>query len=83
MTVERIRRLRTGVTTEDSFGTPPAARGSMMNIAGASDDDLEPGEELLTDEGDDTTMKGPVYDEGRTVRITVRELRELLAAALR
>lgn len=77
MPIRKTREAKT-LATEDAFGTPPAARGSMMNVAGASDDDLEPGEELLTDEGDDTTMKGPVYDEGRKLRVRLGELRRLL-----
>lgn len=32
---------------EDAFGTPPAARGGMMNVAGASDEDND--EPLLID----------------------------------
>ena len=48
MTARKTRRLKTAVTTEDAFGTPAAARGSMMNVAGATDDDVEG--ELLTDD---------------------------------
>lgn len=48
MTARNIRRLKTPVTTEDAFGTPAAARGSMINVAGATDDDVEG--DLLTDD---------------------------------
>jgi hypothetical protein len=54
---------------EDAFGTPAAARGSMLNIAGASedDDDLP----LLTDdsEGDDKMSLGELR---RLVRTLIR-----------
>ena len=74
--------------SEDAFGAPPAARGSMMNIAGA-EDELEPGEELLVDDmpegagdyGDDKAMNGPIYAEGR-VRTSLRVLRRALQKAL-
>ena len=67
MTAQKTRKPRTAVTTEDAFGTPPAARSSMMAVAGKTDDDedlpllTDDGEAMgPTDEGDDTTMKGPV-----------------------
>lgn len=79
MTTRRIQETEEEVTNQDAFGTPPAARGSMLNIAGKDDAD----EELpLLDDGDDTTMKGPVYEGGRTLRISVRELRKLVVASL-
>jgi hypothetical protein len=59
----------------DSFGTPPAARSSMMCVAGEEENDQD---ELLTDEGDDTIMNGPVYDEGKVIRIRLGELRKLI-----
>jgi len=40
MTTRKTREART-VATEDAFGTPPVARGSMMNVAGASDEDQD------------------------------------------
>ena len=46
MTARKIREAVTG-TNEDAFGTPPAARGSMMNVAGATDDDVDA--PLITD----------------------------------
>ncbi len=91
MTARKTRRSRTGAITEDAFGTPPAARGNMMNVAGASDDDMDPGEELLVDDGEgtgnveevpDTTMKGPVYPEGKLIRIKLGALRELVRSRL-
>ncbi len=89
MTARKTRRSQTGITTEDAFGTPPQARGNMMNVAGASDDDLDPGEELLVDDGEanvdeipDTTMKGPVYPEGKRIRIKLGALRELVRSRL-
>lgn len=48
MTARKTRRLKTAVTTEDAFGTPAAARGNMMNVAGATDDDVEG--DLITDD---------------------------------
>ena len=87
MAIRNIRRPRKAVTTEDAFGTPPAARGSMNVVAG-EEDDLQPGEELLVDDGEDLgetdamdTMDGPVY-EGRIVRIKLGVLRRLLANKL-
>jgi hypothetical protein len=71
MTARKTREART-VATEDAFGTPPAARGSMMAVAGA-EDELPAGEELLTDDGE---AMGPT--EGRVVRISLGELRRLL-----
>lgn len=64
---------------------PPAARSSMMKVAGRTDDEMEPGEELLADdgeamgptEGDGSTMAGPVYPEG-VVRCRLGELRSAL-----
>jgi len=61
-----------------------------MNVAGKTDDELEPGEELLTDEGEEcpelagdgmATMRGPVYPEG-VVRISVGQLRSFVRRAL-
>ena len=71
--------------TEDAFGTPPQARGSMNVLTGGEgDDDLEPGEELLTDEGDGMdVMDKPLYPEGRVVRVRLGNLRQLLSKALR
>jgi hypothetical protein len=74
MTVRKLRVPKKVATEIDSFGTPPAARGSMMCVAGAE----ESQEPLLTDEGDDTTMNGPVYDEGKIIRISVGTLRRLV-----
>lgn len=71
----------------------------MMKVAGKTDDDLPPGEELLvddpdatelsdmTDEGDDTVMKGPLYPHGSpnvqktesVVRVRLGELRAYIA----
>lgn len=79
MTVRKTLKPRK-VVTEAGPGTafqPPQARSSMMKVAGATDDDPDrQGEQLITDD-DETTMKGPVYDEG-TVRLTVGELREMV-----
>jgi hypothetical protein len=62
-------------TTEDAFGTPAVARGSMMNVAGKTDAEMDPDEELLVDEGDDTTMKGSVYPEGKQLlRMLISEI---------
>jgi len=74
----------TGCIAEDAFGTPPAARGSMNNLAnGPTDDDLEPGEEVLTDEGDGMdVMDKPIYPEGKVVRIKLGTLRRLLIKEL-
>jgi hypothetical protein len=50
----------------------------MMKVAGATDDDPDrQGEQLITDD-DETTMKGPVYDEGRVIRTTVGQLKRLV-----
>jgi hypothetical protein len=73
MTARKTRRSRTGVTTEDAFGTPPAARGSMMNVAGKTDDELEPGEELLVDDGEENKQT-----EGRVIRVRLGALRRLV-----
>lgn len=71
--------------TEDAFGAPPAARGSMMKVSGA-EDKLEPGEELLVDDPEEAagptedasqTMKGPVYPEHK-IRITLGDLKRLV-----
>jgi len=88
----RLNRLRSFVGSdlcihEDAFGTPPQARGGMMCVAGA-EDELDPGEELLTDdeansdENIDTTMKGPVYPEGRSLRISIGSLRLLIGECI-
>jgi hypothetical protein len=88
MTARKTRKPRTVVTTEDAFGTPPAARGSMMKVAGKTDADedlpllTDDGEAMGPTEGDDTTMKGPVYPEGRVIRIRMRELRRLVRSGL-
>lgn len=50
----------------------------MMCVAGEE----ESSNELLTDEGDDTTMKGPVYDEGKVIRMKVGTLRRIVRARL-
>lgn len=79
--------------TEDAFGRPPSAIGSMNVVAG-DEDDLEPGEELLDDgevtEHDDMaagdgmdTMDGPIYPEGRRIRMTIGELRHYVQTLLR
>lgn len=48
MTSRKTRGPKTVTTTEDAFGTPAAARGGMMTVAGASDsDETTP---LLTDD---------------------------------
>jgi hypothetical protein len=78
MTVRKLRVPKKMATELDSFGTPPAARSSMMCVAG----DEESDQPLLTDEGDDTVMKGPVYDEGRRIRISVGTLRSLVRSRL-
>lgn len=70
---------------EDAFGTPPAARGGMMKVAGASDD-VEPGEELLSDcdgepdeyRGNDT-VGAPFYPREGVVRVRLGDLRRLVA----
>lgn len=57
----------------------------MMNVAGKTDDEMEPGEELLVDDGDATgpnedaseTMDGPVYPEG-VVRVRLGELKRII-----
>lgn len=59
MTARKTRRLKLPATTEDAFGTPAAARSSMMNVAGATDDDHD--EPLLVD-NDPTTLPGPFYE---------------------
>jgi hypothetical protein len=87
MTARITRKPRTVVTTEDAFGTPAAARSSMMNVAGKTDDELEPGEELLVDdselvEDDPNTMKGPVYPEGKQIQISLGNLKRLVRARL-
>ena len=81
MTDRKTRKLQTRVTTEDAFGTPPAARDGMMKVAGRTDDEIEPGEEIL-DEEDPTTMSGPIYPEGK-VRVSVGALREIVRTAIR
>ena len=71
---------------EDAFGTPPAARGGMMKVAGASDDDAEPGDELLSDcdgrsdeyEGNDT-VGAPFYPREGVARVRLGDLRRLVA----
>lgn len=76
---------------EDAFGTPPAARGGMMNVAGASDDDVEPDEELLSDcdgrpdeyEGGNDTVGAPFYPREGVVRVKVGDLRRLVAGVIR
>lgn len=76
--------------SEDAFGTPPAARGGMMKVAGASDDDLEPGEDLLVDEGDpqpdeykgNDAVGAPFYPEG-VVRISVGDLRRMVTEVIK
>jgi hypothetical protein len=79
MTARKIPMPRK-VVTEVKPGTafqPPQARSSMMKVAGATDDDPDrEGERLITDD-DETTMKGPVYDEG-AFRLTVGQLREMV-----
>ena len=80
MTARLTRRLKTAVTTEDAFGTPAAARGSMMVVAGEEDlddDDLLFDDEVIIDE-DETTLPGPIYPEGKVVRMKVGSLKRLL-----
>ena len=69
---------------EDAFGAPPASRGSMMNVAGASDDDRD-GEELLSDSDaqpdeyrDNDTLGAPFYAQEGVVRIRLGDLRRLV-----
>jgi len=75
---------------EDAFGTPPAARGGMMKVAGASDDDVEPGEELLSDcDGEPDEYRGndavgaPYYPREGTVRVRLGDLRKTIAEVIR
>ena len=83
MTAKKLAGPGLGITTEDAFGTPPQARGSMMNVAGKTDDDLR-GEQLITDDagepdeynGNDT-VGAPVY-EGDKVMMTMGQLREII-----
>ena len=54
----------------------------MMVVAGEEPDD----DELLiddVDEGDDTVFKGPVYPEGRSILLTVGDLRRYLAEVIK
>ena len=63
-------------------GEATASRGGMMMVAGEEDldvDDLLVDDEKSIDEEDNTTMKGPVYPEGKTIRIRLGDLRRLLA----
>jgi len=60
-------------------GQATAARGGMMMVAGASDAD----DELIIDEEDDTTMNGPIYPEGKTIRIKLGSLKTLLRQGAR
>lgn len=71
MVVRNIRASRKAVTTEDAFGTPPAARGSMMNVAGKTDDDVDL--PLITD--DDEIVEGSTF-------VTIAELRRLIRSRL-
>jgi len=64
MTARKAPTNEAVVTSEDAFGTPAAARGGMMTVAGAEDDDEEL--PLLTDDS-----------EGR-VTMPLGELRRLL-----
>lgn len=77
----RIIRRSGTMVHEDAFGTPPAARGSMMCVAGETDD-LEPGEELLVDdevlEDASETMDGPLYPEG-VIRVRLGALRKMIS----
>jgi hypothetical protein len=84
MTARKIERP----VEEDAFGTPPAARGNMMNVAGASDADVDPDDDLLTDvdgrdeyKGNDP-IGGPVYPEG-VVRVRLGELRQLVSEIIK
>ena len=62
-------------------GEATAARGGMMMVAGKEDldDDLLFDDETCVKETDDAYMTGPIYPEGRTIRIKVGDLRRLLA----
>ncbi len=74
MTARITRAPVPGVTTEDAFGTPPAARGSMMNVAGKVDAD-EDRPLLVDDDADD----GDEFLEGaRSVRMTLGDVRRLV-----
>ena len=75
MTVRKIRGGRT-LASEGlgPGGQATAARGGMMVVAGATDDD----DDLIIDEEDDTTMKGPIYPEGKTIKIKLGDLKTLL-----
>lgn len=59
MTARKTRRLKPPATMEDAFGTPPAVRGGMMNVAGASDEDND--EPLLVD-NDLSALSEPFYE---------------------
>lgn len=69
MTARKTRVLKTGITAEDAFGTPAAARSSMMNVAGASDDD-----QGLPIIADDDVVEG-------VFRMRMHELRRLIRRA--
>lgn len=76
------RKTRKRVTVATEGGGPgaqaTAARSGMMAVAGATDADEDL--PLLTDEGDDTTMDGPVYDEC-VIRITIGQLRQIIRSS--
>ena len=84
----RKTRKPTTMESGDKFKgafQPPQARGGMMKVAGASDSDPDrQGQQLITDD-DDTTMKGPVVDDGRDERsmMTVKELKERIRRLVR
>ena len=78
------------LTKEDAFSTPPAARGGMMKVAGASDDDVEAGDVLLSDsDGSPDEYTGndaagaPFYPQEGLVRVRLGDLRRLIVSALR
>lgn len=71
---------------EDAYGTPPAARSSMMVVADDRPNDGDDGE-LLVDGGPDEyegndTAGAPRYAEGRIV-ISLGELRRLVAEVIK
>ena len=84
MTARKLQKRQTEVT-EGGPGTafqPPQARSGMMKVAGATDDDPNrEGEQLITDE-DENTLKGPVY-EGGVIRLSLKDLREMVRRVAR
>jgi len=84
MTARKTPKPRT-LATEGGPGTafqPPQARSGMMKVAGATDGDPDrEGQQLITDD-DETTLKGPVYEEG-VIRLSLGQLREMVRRAAR